>query len=299
MDRDVTPSRQDEPSRDATIAPEIERERVASERQAGLSRTPWDADREPFEFAVRGSSYRLSPSDISTLHDIGRFRTVAIEDLAEHRYGGRKAIARKDLTAIEGQGLLRTKTVRASARRPPLTVVVLTKRGHDVLTDLDYFHGQTLYKGFVKPREVPHDAAIYRMFQAERERIERAGGRVLRVVLDYELKQLVYKPLATFRSQNPKAPTLEYTRLQHAVASANGLKVIDKKIPLPDLRIEYENSLGDVARVDLELATEHYHGGAMAAKARAGFHFYAADGSAGRLSRVLEERDITVAILSL
>ncbi len=71
------------------------------------------------------------------------------------------------------------------------------------------------------------------------------------------------------------------------------------KIPLPDLRLEYETAQGEMARVDLELATSHYHGGAMAAKAQAGFSFYAADGSGARLTRVLEERDITVAILSL
>jgi hypothetical protein len=51
--------------------------------------------------------------------------------------------------------------------------------------------------------------------------------------------------------------------------------------------------------VDLELATEHYHGSHMVAKAQAGFRFYCADGSANRLSRVLEEREITASILSL
>jgi hypothetical protein len=51
--------------------------------------------------------------------------------------------------------------------------------------------------------------------------------------------------------------------------------------------------------VDLELATEHYHGGALQNKAEAGFKMYAADGSASRLSRVLEERDIMAEIFAL
>jgi len=38
------------------------------------------------------------------------------------------------------------------------------------------------------------------------------------------------------------------------------LQLVRGKIPLPDLRIEYENREGDMARVDLELATEHYRG---------------------------------------
>jgi hypothetical protein len=71
------------------------------------------------------------------------------------------------------------------------------------------------------------------------------------------------------------------------------------KIPLPDLRLEYETRDGQFASVDLELATGHYHAQALSAKAAAGFKFYAADGSRSRLSSMLEERDITVAILAL
>jgi hypothetical protein len=83
------------------------------------------------------------------------------------------------------------------------------------------------------------------------------------------------------------------------VARQNGLTVIEGKIPLPDLRIEYDTPAGDLARVDLELTTGHYHGPALQAKVEAGFKMYAADGSASRLSRVLEEREITASILSL
>ena len=53
------------------------------------------------------------------------------------------------------------------------------------------------------------------------------------------------------------------------------MKVIDGKIRLPDLRIEYETANGDAARVDLELATEHYRGEHMSAKSQAGFKIYA------------------------
>ena len=83
------------------------------------------------------------------------------------------------------------------------------------------------------------------------------------------------------------------------MARENGLTVVDGKIPLPDLRIEYETPTGELAHVNLELATEHYHGAALEAKAEAGFKMYAADGSESRLSRVLEERDIIAEILSL
>ena len=40
---------------------------------------------------------------------------------------------------------------------------------------------QALYAGFVKPREIAHDTAIYRLFQAEGARIAQEGGRITRV----------------------------------------------------------------------------------------------------------------------
>jgi len=142
---------------------------------------------------------------------------------------------------------------------------------------------------------VAHDAALYRMYQAEAGRIEQEGGRVRRVVLDYELKRTVYSPMAKARALAP----LEYARRQAEVAQANHLKFVAGKIPLPDLRIEYETSAGELARVDLELATHHYHGPQLASKAEAGFKMYAPEESVRHLSAVLEDREITAAILSL
>jgi hypothetical protein len=75
--------------------------------------------------------------------------------------------------------------------------------------------------------------------------------------------------------------------------------VIQGKIPLPDLRIEYVTRSGEAARVDLELATHHYHGQHLAAKAQAGFKMYAPGGAAAALKAVMEEREITAVILSL
>jgi len=53
------------------------------------------------------------------------------------------------------------------------------------------------------------------------------------------------------------------------------------------------------ACLDLEVATENYHGSHAAEKAAAGFRIYASQDTAARLSRALEEREITAVILSL
>ncbi len=72
-----------------------------------------------------------------------------------------------------------------------------------------------------------------------------------------------------------------------------------EKIPVPDLRIEYETRDGEMARVDLELATEHYRPGQLAEKVRAGFSLYASRSDADRLRRVLDQRELTAEILNL
>src|SRR5262249_23736673 len=202
---------------------------------------------------------------------------------------------RDDLKSLSAQGLLQQQRAARRRGQGPLEVVVLTKAGKRLLErQVDRTH--TVYAGFVKRSEVAHDAAIYRMFQAEKRRIEQAGGTIQRIVLDYELKRLAYTPLAKAR---PRLSPEDFTRYQAAVAQQHALSVVKGRLVLPDLRIDYVDHTGHQARVDLELATEHYHGSHLAAKAQAGFRFYAADGSADRLSRVMEERDITVRILSL
>ena len=48
---------------------------------------------------------------------------------------------------------------------------------------------QTFYAGLKKPRELTHDAHVYRSFQRAETRLRGQGARVRRVVLDYELKR--------------------------------------------------------------------------------------------------------------
>src|SRR6266704_1534849 len=133
------------------------------------------------------------------------------------------------------------------------------------------------------------------MYQAEAAHIHEQGGRIKRIVLDFELKKKAYAPLARARAISIE----EYKRQQAEIAEAHGLKVIDGKIRLPDLRIEYETATGEAARVDLELATEHYRGDHMSAKSQAGFKIYAEaasfppGGSYGR-SAVFDDHEIEI-----
>ena len=74
--------------------------------------------------------------------------------------------------------------------------MTLTDRGRDLLEANRYERDdrihqprQAFYAGVRKPRELTHDTKVYRAYQRAEERLQDGGGRVRRVVLDYELKR--------------------------------------------------------------------------------------------------------------
>ena len=154
---------------------------------------------------------------------------------------------------------------------------------------------QAIYSGLVKPKETDHDADLYRMYHKVVDEIERKGGRVLQVQLDYELKEKLYQRLGRAQARDHG----ETQRLKVAFARDLQLPVVHGRVSFPDLRIEYATQDMEIARVDLELATRHYHAGHLAEKASAGFQLYARSEDMAGLRRVRDEREITVGILSL
>ncbi len=242
----------------------------------------------------RGRTYFVSESQIETLVEVGKFRSLLIEDLTNHRYGRDNDSAQRDLANLKTQGLIRQRT----SYPEKAVYVALTQTGHRLanahgLKDSDA--RQQLYHGFVKAREARHDAALYRLYYQEKARIESAGGRVLRVVVDFELKRSINRQLAKLKSETPS----EQLNRKNEIAQEHGLKVVNGKIPLPDLRLEYETPGQDQTKVDLELATGHYHRSELAAKAQAGFAMYAMAGDAARLRPAMPDPEIMQDILSL
>jgi hypothetical protein len=236
----------------------------------------------------RDRGYRLSESEIRTAAELGKFRVIATHDLTEHGYGGRRDEAHRDIHNLVRLGLIR-KGPFEGPEATPRELLTLTRRGYRLLRANRLVPpSQPVYYGFVKPREANHDADLYRLYQQEAARIEAQGGRNLRVVLDYELKRNINREIAKLG-----------TDARPEIAARHGLQVVGNKIPVPDLRIEYETRDGEMARVNVELVTEHYRWRHVAEKVRAGFSLYTPRGEADRLRRVLDERELTAEILSL
>jgi hypothetical protein len=267
-------------------------------RGGGSSNSPRDPEPRPVANSKSRhrepiGRYRVSPAELRTMDEIGRFRTVEVADLTQFHYGGKEGEAKQDVGSLLRQGLIEKRIVPVGRGKHFITVVALSRAGKRLVEANTPRGRQKRHARIVKPREIGHDAAIYRMYQAEAERIEAEGGHVERVVLDYELKQDIYSPLAKAHD----LPATEYTDLQAQVAEENGLTVVDGKIPLPDLRIEYETAEGDHRQIDLELATEHYTRGQMSAKSRAGFKTYGVISTSRGSRPEWEGREITAGIL--
>jgi len=265
--------------------------RLGPSRTSELTRPRSVEPRKTFE--IRGKTYRLRSSEIQTLSELGKFRAVGTKDLQEFAYQGDKARARADVQNLIRHGLIAEKKI-PHPETSPRRLLTLSKQGHHFLKGTKRVpKDQAIHHGFTKPREAHHDADLYRMYYTAAHKIEREGGRNLRVILDYEMKKRVYHDLAKL------GPNRQSTADKKEIAERHGLQVVRGKIPLPDLRIEYETREGEMARVDLELATEHYRGRNLAEKVRAGFSIYAHAQDAAGLRRVLDQRELTAEILSL
>lgn len=277
-DREVSADRQSERGTDAR---DDQRDRDAPTRGSeGFARNldlPRDEHRERVRH--RGRNYFLNGSGTEALATVGAFRVVSPDDLdPEHGrdpwHGSWHRLAE--------QGLVEHVRISEGGRSNHL--VTLSQEGKDLLeahaNEDRNGRRQEFYAGAVKPRELAHDAKLYRMFREEAGRIERAGGRVTRVVLDYELKRDYQRYLN--RQDRPENEDRDTAR-DH-FARSHHLPVVDDHVMLPDLRIEYETRDGHREHRDLELVTEHYSRGQLAGKAQAGFVRYAA-GSSGQSGR--------------
>lgn len=222
------------------------------------------------DVTARDRVYHLRESETRALAVVGTFRVVPERELTQ----GSAASHRADLRSLAEQGLI----ARTSAivNHEHTSLVVLTREGKALLDGYSDAGGvrQQYHSGLVKPRELGHDVQLYRMYQMEAARLEEGGGRIARIVLDYELK----REYQTFLNRKDRPEGTSQDSDLQAFAAARQLPIIDGHLELPDLRIEYETEDGRVEHRDVELVTEHYSRGHLAGKAQAGFALYRASG---------------------
>jgi hypothetical protein len=247
----------------------------------------------PRAHTLRDRTYLLRESELDTMSELGKFRVISAADLSRFANASDNARMERDVRRLKDQDLVSERTLAISGRKA-FRVLALTKNGKRVVRDTNCLpEDQRIYHGVVKPREAKHDAELYRLFQTEAARIESAGGKPLRVLLDYELKRNLNRDRARLGTQRDDPQEIE------RLAERHGLAVVNGKIPLPDMRIEYQTAELELRHVDVELATRHYRPRGIAAKARAGFSLYSHPEDATRLRRILDEQELSARIFAL
>jgi DNA-binding MarR family transcriptional regulator len=230
---------------------------------------------------VHGHDYELRASEVRTLATIGTFRVVPLSDLHDDR--GRAAdLWHGDLDRLRSAGLIRVIAPLDREERTPL--LTLTDRGRQLLEThraRDRESRQAFYAGAARPRELTHDAHLYRAYLRSAERLQARGARIDRVVLDYELKREYQRYLQERNRDRPDSdgrPDRTREEIQEW-AYEHHLPMHEDGVQFPDLRIEYAWPDGRRDVEDVEVTTPHYRGAHASAKARAGFTRYRARGA--------------------
>ena len=213
-----------------------------------------------------------------TLAAVGAFRVVPEADLRAHPDTGSR-----DIRHLRELGLVETRPFVVGNTRT--TLVSLTERGRELLerarSDDRQPSRQTFYAGVSKPRELAHDAQLYRAYARAAERIASRGGRVRRVVLEEELKRSYQRFLqASNRGRRDSDGRSDRKASEIAEwAHAQQLPLHEGRVQLPDVRIGSDDRDGRRAIEDVEVTTPHYRGAHATAKAQSGFTCYRSVGA--------------------
>ena len=279
-----------------SAAPPDEAAVVPADRGHALTRDldlPRGSTRRPVR--DRDRWLHLRESEVRMLATTGAFRVVVASDLRDTH--GRPGSARNgELRGLREAGLVETRPYLIGRERTSL--VTLTDRGRELLErhrrDRPDDGRQVYYAGFVKPRELSHDAQLYRAYARAAERLRAEGATVTRVILDYELKRDYQRFLHDVkRERRRQAHDADHEPAAVARwAAERDLPVIDGHVHFPDVRVEYQRPDGERAIDDLEVVTPHYRGAYAAAKGQTGFRAYRIDtGLGGRGGRSGRTRD--------
>ena len=268
-----------------------DRERL-DPREAFISHVDLPRGPERVRVRERDYEYTLRGSESRALTTVGAFRVVPAGDL---RDGEDRPLdpRRGDLYHLRQSGLVQT--IPALGRDRAL--VVLTERGRALLeanrrpsgtTERPcpggqrdtYDARQEFYAGLRKPKELTHDAQVYRAYLRAAGHLCERGARVRRVVVDYELKRKYQQFLqAHNRGRSESDGRSDRTPAEiHLWAVSHDLPEQDGHVQFPDARIEYEDVDGRLRTEDIEVTTVHYRGGHLAAKSTAGFSCYRGSG---------------------
>ena len=240
------------------------------------------------EYDPRQDNRSFQQRTEGAIADVGMYRNVSYRDLAESQFGGHPYTARRAVDRMVKDGHMQEHQAKGP-RGGTYKVLTLTEAGARKArlsaVEQGFDKEQQTWTGLVKRGELSHDTAVYRAAQIEQRRLVEQGASIQRVRIDAELKKQVARATETARAKEGKAAA---DAARHKAAQELELPIKEGRVVYPDAQIEYQDSEGRSGRVNVEVASEHYSGKTIAAKAQAGFQMHGSGGRANAaISRAL------------
>ena len=220
------------------------------------------------------------------LADISAHRAVAYQDIVDFHFDGHPFAGRAEINRLKREGLV-TEQRAEGPKGGSFAVLAATPKGAreaaDAAAGRGYAEDQHFWSGLGRPEDLAHDVVVYRAVLAARKELAAKGITAVRVRLDAELRRAVVRRSEKARARaGREAADAERRR---AAAELGLPHTPEGAVSFPDAQLEYADASGrdTFGRVNIEVISEHYREGAVAAKAVAGFVLHGANGKAGRM----------------
>ena len=209
------------------------------------------------------------------LREVGVYRSATHSDLANTHFDGNNFAATRGIQAWVRSGAMRAHQLEG-AKGGKFTVYTLTPAGAALAQRLAVKNGldqqQKAWSGLVKSKEASHDAAVTSACRKEITQLAEQGATLHRVRIDAELKSILAKRSETARAEEGKEAA---DRARHEAAQQLHLPIdAQGHVQIPDAQLEFTNTAGDLAHVNVEVTTDNYREGCTTAKAGAGFSMH-------------------------
>ena len=240
------------------------------------------------EYDPRQDTKTAQERRYDAIADVGMYRAVSYRDLSEAHFGGHPFATRKAVDRMIRDGHLQEHPAKGP-KGGTYKVLTVTEAGarkaRQCAAELGFDKQQQVWTGLVKKSELSHDTAVYRAARIEQRLLIDQGARIRRVRIDAEMKKHVARATETARAKEGKQAA---DAARRKAAQDLELPIKNGRIVYPDAQIEYQDSEGRSGRVNVEVASEHYSGKTIAAKAQAGFQMHGNGGRANaKISKTL------------
>ncbi|MDE2755690.1 MAG: hypothetical protein OXI92_03970 [Acidobacteriota bacterium] len=230
-----------------------------------------------------GRSRQKGPDQTERTHaclrEVGLYRCASHRDLVEAHFSGNRFAAAKSLDSLVRSGAMQQHRAKGP-NGGAFTVYTLTKSGAALAQRLAVKRGldadQRTWSGMVKPREASHDADVAKACRKEIEDLAARGARVRRILIDAEMKSILAKRSEVARAKEGKEAA---DRERQRAAEQLHLPCDDQgHVQVPDAQIQYVDEAGNIGRVNVEVASDHYREASVKAKSGAGFSMHGGKG---------------------